>query len=77
MAKKRTKAQKKTAKNRLKDIPVIAQTNQETKQASVDSKTSFANQEKNYIINDLKHTIVYTLLVIAVLLGIFVYTKTS
>ncbi|MFZ5437902.1 MAG: hypothetical protein ACOZAK_02520 [Patescibacteria group bacterium] len=70
MAKKRTKAQKKLSKTRTKVNLLVDK-------AIADKKDSFANQEKNYIINDLKKTFIYTLLVIAVLLGIFVYTKTS
>ncbi len=70
MAKKRTKAQKKLSKNRAKVSLLVGKT-------SINKKDDFANQEKNYIINDLKKTFIYTLLVIAVLLGIFVYTKTS
>lgn len=70
MAKKRTKAQKKLSKTRTKVNLLVGKT-------IIDKKDNFANQEKNYIINDLKKTFIYTLLVIAVLLGIFVYTKTS
>jgi|SaaInlV_120m_DNA_4_1040238.scaffolds.fasta_scaffold138701_2 hypothetical protein len=66
MAKKRTKAQKKSIKRRIIETPVKSKT-----------KKVFFDQEKNFIINDLKKTSLYTLIIIAVLLMIFVYTKTS
>jgi hypothetical protein len=67
MAKKRTKAQKKSVKRSIKIAsPVKSKT-----------KKAFFDQEKTFIINDLKKTVIYTLIVIAVLLMIFVYTKTS
>jgi len=66
MAKKRTKAQKKSIKRRTIETPVKSET-----------KKVFFDQEKLFIINDLKRTSIYTLIVMAVLLMIFVYTKTS
>jgi hypothetical protein len=70
MAKKRTKAQKINSKSRIKVVKNVVSSKNKTKQ-------DFIDQEKDFIVRDLGRTIVYTLIVIAVLLSIFVYTKTS
>lgn len=69
MAKKRTKAQKINSKKRIKSTKKVV--------VKKNNKQEFLDQEKNFIIRDLGRTIIYTLVVIAVLLTIFVYTKTS
>ena len=75
MAKKRTKAQKKTAKNRTIQ-PVVSSTINSEIIKKIEKK-DFLNQEKGFIISDLKKTSLFTIIIIAVLLIIFVYTKTS
>ncbi|MCC6711481.1 MAG: hypothetical protein IT416_03995 [Candidatus Pacebacteria bacterium] len=70
MAKKRTKAQKKLTKVRVHQQVINAEVKPTVKK-------SFIEENNQYILTDLKKTIFYTVLIMAVLLTIFVYTKTS
>ncbi|NCN45838.1 MAG: hypothetical protein COU63_03100 [Candidatus Pacebacteria bacterium CG10_big_fil_rev_8_21_14_0_10_36_11] len=88
MAKKRTKAQKKHAKITLtqggmgyaygQESAVSSnQKKQENSKIKKESDNGFSKQEQSFIIKDLIKTIIFTLIITAALLLIFVYTKTS
>lgn len=70
MSRKKTKAQKKLTQLRVKETVTKVVT-------QAKPQPSFDNLANSFIIKDLKRTLLYTLFIIAVLLGIFVYTKTS
>ncbi|MBT4124207.1 MAG: hypothetical protein HN981_00280 [Candidatus Pacebacteria bacterium] len=86
MAKKRTKAQKKNRKHVIQaqqksalEKTIVSSDNKKgnSKKSVISTKKRFFNQEQQYIIKDLWRTGIYTFVIIAVLLAIFVYTKTS